>query len=410
MPRKSRNTKRGAIVQTRKRKAQHKWGELLRAKVALPSLSLRSLALRHGVCSRALQARWRRYSRAAAAGDEDAITTASSNNRGGHNRAFTEQQEAVLAAQIKAGNPALTHTAIQGAALSLKRSIRIADGGRGLGLRRQREFHASNGFITDFKRRNRLSSHVMRPRKATAAADLVQQQNDVMQFVHDAREAADAYGKRLVLNMDETPVPKVEHPHSGVVATASGLAAPCSTTAGNRLNTTCFCCISAAGDKLPMGVVLRGKTQRVVNNLLRDAPAAVHRARFYFSKSGWVNAGIIIRWLHDVVRPFTGGEPAALLLDDYTAHWTEEVEDCAYAMDLQLIHVPPKQTIEYQPLDVCYHGPMVKRRQQLWATARSLFPDTADSKQASVERAVLAYESMSRKAGVDAFRKAYVVD
>lgn len=410
MPRKSRNTQRGSNVLLRKRKAQRKWGEVLRAKAVRPSLSLRSLANQHGVCRVALQARWKRYLAAHAAGDEDAISTACANNRGGHNRTFTQQQEVLLASQIKAANPALTHTALQGAALSLHRSTRLADGRRHLGLRHHREFHASNGFVTAFKRRNRLSSHVMRSRKATAAADLEEQQYDALQFVHDARTAVETYGSRLVLNMDETPVPKVEHPHSGVVATASGLAAPCSTTAGNRLNTTCFCCISAAGDKLPMGVVVCGKTQRVVNNLLKDAPSAVRRGRFFFLQSGWMNAGIMVRWLHDVVRPYTNEEPAALLLDDYAAHWTEEVVDCANAMNLQLIHVPPKQTIEYQPLDVCYHGPMAKRRQQLWAIARSLFPDTVDSKQASVERAILAYESMSRQAGVDAFRKAYIVD
>ena len=409
----------------RKRKAQRKWEEILRAKVARPSLSCRSLARQHGVCRVALQARWTRYVAAQAAGDEHAVITASANNRGGHNRVFTEQQEALLAAQIKAANPALTHTAIQGAALSLHRSIRIAGGGRCLRLRRHGEFHASDGFVTAFKRRNRLTSHVMHPRRATEEADLEQQQQDALQFVHDARTAVDTSGARLVLNMDETPVPKVEHPHSGVVATASGLAAPCSTTAGNKLNTTCFCCISAAGDKLnttcfccisaagdklPMGVVARGKTQRVVNNLLKDAPPAVRRARFYFSQSGWINADIVVRWLHDVVLPHTGGAPAALLLDDYAAHWTEEVTNCAAAMNLSLIRVPSKQTIEYQPLDVCYHGPMAKRRQQLWFTARSLFPDTADTNQASVERAVLAYEEMSRESGIDAFRKAYIVD
>ena len=410
MARKSRNTQRGSSVLARKRRAQRKWESLLLAKAARPSLSLRSLALQHGVCPRALQARWKRYRCAEAAGDERPILAASDNHRGGHNRTFTPSQEALLAAQIKAASPAMTHTQIQGAALSLHRSIHVAYGVRHLALREQRPFHAADGFVTAFKRRNRLSSHVMKGRKHRAADNTVQQENEVLQFVHDARTAVDTFGPRMVLNMDETPIPKVEHPHSGVVATGSGLAAPCPTTAGNKLNVTCFCCISAAGDKLQMCAVLRGKTQRVVNNMLRDAAPAVHRTRFYYSQKGWVNASIIIQWLQEVVAPYTRGAAAALLLDDYPAHWTDEVQAAAAAMNLQLIKVPPKQTMEYQPLDVCYHGPMSKARQRLWKEKRQLFPDAADSNQAAAERAQLAYEAMSRQAGIDAFRKAYLVD
>ena len=115
-----------------KHKAQHTWEEVLRANVARSSLSLRSLALQHSVYRIALQARRKRYLAAQAAGDEHVITAAGVNNRGGHSRAFSEQQEAVLAAQIKAANPALTLTAIQGVALSLKRSIHITDDGNTL--------------------------------------------------------------------------------------------------------------------------------------------------------------------------------------------------------------------------------------------------------------------------------------
>ncbi len=111
-----------------------------------------------------------------------------------------------------------------------------------------------------------------------------------------------------------------------------------------------------------------------------------------------------------MLAPYIHGAPAALLLDDYPAHWTDEVHAAAAAMKLQLIKVPPKQTIEYQPLDVCYHGPMSKLRQRLWKENRQLFPDAEDTNKAAAERAQLAYQAMSRKAGVNAFRKAFIVD
>lgn len=398
------------MVLHRKRQAERKWASLLEHKAAHPAVSLRWLAAQHGVCARALQTRWRRFLSATAAGDPNASITASKNNRGGHNRTFSAAEEVVLSQQIKAAVPAMTQHQIRGAALSLHRSKRIADGGRALSLRRHESFHASDGFVSAFKRRNRLSSHTMKATKAVPERSRAQREDDVILFVHDAREAVQKYGARMVLNMDETPVPKCEHPRTGVTSTGSKFAAPCSTTAGNRLNVTCFCCISAAGDKLQQSAVLRGKTQRVVQNIMRDAPAAVSRVRFYYSQTGWINSSIVVRWLHDVVQPYTHSRPAALLLDDYNAHWTDAVKDAAAAMNLQLIKVPPCQTVEYQPLDVCYHGPMTKARARLWTEQRTLMPDAADTFQAAVERSQLAYDSMSRQAGVDAFRKSYIVD
>jgi hypothetical protein len=410
MPRKSKNTQRGSNVALRKKKAHAKWEAVLGVKAAHPSLSLRSLALRYGVCSRALQARWKRYEAAYAAGDAHAISTASDNHRGGHNRVFTKQQEDLLAAQIKAADPAMTQPQIQDAALSLHRSVRIADGVRELPLRQQREFHASDGFVSAFKKRNRLSSHTMKAKYRSAHRDQLQMEYDALEYVRAARNAVDTYGPEMVMNMDETPVPKVEHPRSGVVETASPHAAPCSTSTNPKLNFTAFACITASGEKLPLSVVLKGKTQVVVRKILRGASAAVHRIRFYTSLKGWINSAIVVKWINEVVGPYTGGRPAALLLDDYAAHWTDDVKAAAGAIQLELIKVPPSQTVEYQPLDVCYHGPMANIRASIWMTQRMLFPDAVETNQGAVERAQLAYDAMSKKAGIDAFAKAYIID
>lgn len=394
-----------------KQQQERKWRSLLMSKAADRSLSLRALAREQDVCARSLQERWQRFLHAEAAGDPSPIDTASSNHRGGHNRVFTPDQEAMLAAQAEAAVPAMTHTQLQGAALSLRRSILLEQGRHALPLRHLRNFHASNGFITELKRRNRLSSHRMRPRKRESPdQDVLAEEHAILQFVHDVRCAVDTYGPARVLNMDETPVPQCEHPATGIVRTGSGLAAPCTTSAGNRLNVTHFACISAAGDKLPLSAVLRGKTDRCLNKIRQGASAATRRVRLYYSHSGWINAAILIQWLKDVVRPWTGGLPAALVLDDYAAHWTPEVCMAASEMRLQLIKVPPGKTIEYQPLDVCFHGPMARARQRIWSERRHLLPDAADSFQAAVERAQLAYESMSKQATTNAWSRAWLVD
>lgn len=202
MARKSRNTKRGSTVLHRKQQQERKWRSILTSKAADRSLSLRALAREHGVCARSLQERWQRFLHAEAADDPSPIDTASSNHRGGHNRAFTPAQEELLAAQAEAAVPAMTHTQLQGAALSLRRSILLAQGRHALPLRHLRNFHASNGFITDLKRRNRLSSHRMRPRKRDSPdKDVVAEEHAILQFVLDVRTAVDTYGAARVLNM-----------------------------------------------------------------------------------------------------------------------------------------------------------------------------------------------------------------
>jgi hypothetical protein len=138
---------------------------------------------------------------------------------------------------------------------------------------------------------------------------------------------------------------------TGIVRTGSGRAAQITTKAGNRLNVTHFPCSTAAGNKLQMCAFIKGKTLRTLTKITKDASLAVQRVRLYYSISGWINSAIIVRWLAEVVQPFTKSEPAALVmpLDDFAAHWTDEVKEAALAIKLQLICVPKGTTSEYQP-------------------------------------------------------------
>jgi hypothetical protein len=305
----------------------------------------------------------------------------------------------------------MTHSQIQQAALQLHRDVLVAHRSSPRISRLRKPFTASPAFVSSFKRRNRLSSHRMSARFVSqVAADPIETEHRILSFVNDTRMAIAEFGPRYVLNMDETPVPKCEHPITGVVRTGSGRAATCSTDAGNRLNVTHFPCISAAGDKLQMCAVIKGKTARTLKKITEGASAAVNKVRLYYSASGWINAGIVVRWLHEVVAPYISGHAAALLLDDYHAHWTDEVRAAAAAMHLQLIPVPPRLTSEYQPLYVQFNGPMTKARQRLWMQQRVQSPDSKDSFQNAIERAQLAYEAISRASTVDAWRKSYLVD
>jgi hypothetical protein len=123
-------------------------------------------------------------------------------------------------------------------------------------------------------------------------------------------------------------------------------------------------------------------------------------------------SGIIgfIRWLKDVILPYTEGKPAALVLDDFSAHWVPEVRAAAAGMNLELIQVPTGLTWQYQPLDAGIFGPMTKIRQRMWREEKTIMPDSRDTEQAAIHRTQTAYSSFSRKSIVHSWQKCYLID
>jgi hypothetical protein len=264
--------------------------------------------------------------------------------------------------------------------------------------------------VTGLKRRQRLSSHrtsVVHESRAELGRDV---EHEILEYVNDVREAVDRYGPSMVFNMDETPVTLLDAPVTAVVATGSKQAANITTPANHLLKITTFPTITAAGDRLPMCAVLKGKTPRTLNKIKNGASADVSQVQLYYSEKGWINEGIMALYFRDVLLPYTRAQPAALIVDSYRAHFTPAVRDAAAAMQLQLIQVPGGCTAEYQPLDVNFNGPLLMKRKQIWAQKKLLNPFAEDSAQDAIERAQQAYAAMPKSLALTAFRNAFLID
>lgn len=398
------------LLRRRKRRAQLQ--QLFASKARAPGLSLKRWARKHGVGHTQLYARWKRWSTAA---DDAEREAALGDHRGGHNRAFTPAQEELLTARVLA-LPTATHAAVHDIALEMHHAIQAEAGAAHAHMpllrHRARPFSASASFVTRYKRVHRISSHRTKlghERRAEPHA-VRDSEREAEEFLHAVYGALHEFGPALVLNMDETPCKLVEQPRTALRRTGSNEAAKINTFANERLNLTFFPTISAAGNKLPLCCILRGKTERCLAKVRNGASAAVKRVQLYYSESGWSNTGIVVRYIHDVVQPYTHSRPAALILDDYASHWTPEVEAAAAAIHLRLIKVPNFKgaTALLQPLDAKFNGPMKIRRVALWAARRLREPDAPDSEQAAVERTQLAYEAMTQEATMEAWRKAQI--
>ena len=396
-------------MQHAKALVQHAVEEAIAARVHNPALDLRSLATAHAISYHTLWRRWKRYAAAQAAKDEAAMADASVDHRGGSNRTFSFQQEELLKDIVLAAEPAMGHQQLREAALQMARDVGVAR--YAYALRHRRVFTASDGFITAFKQRNRLSSHrtaLLHVSAAEAARRNIDEES--FQFVTAVRGAIDSYGAARVFNMDETPTQMCDAPTTGIVATGSKDPARVRTAFLTRHNITTFPCISAAGDKLPLCAIVKGKTARSLKKITNGASTAVGRVRLYLSQKGWMTTDIIKQWFRDVILPRTRGDPAALLLDRYGCHWTDDVVAAAEEMHLELIAVPGGTTSTLQPLDVCFNGPMLKARQRIWMETKVRRPDAEDTYQLAIERSQLAYESMSKDATRCAWIKAQLVD
>ncbi len=451
MPRHSIDTTRGSQTALRKRKREEAWRTLFEEALHGPAAgpgahSLAQLAAQHHLPVRTAQRRWSKYEAARAAGEsEDAsLDAACVHHSGGHNRAFTAEQEALLAQIVRTAAPSLTHSQIQEEALRFRHAVDVFSHATHFTRSAPPPFHASDHFVAGLKRRHRLSSH----RTALKHTSRAERGRDVevekLAFMLEVQDAVKQYGPSRVLNMDEVSrgrerrctresqsrpggrgtlsgglsqhhllvlVQLVCSPVTAVVATGIKQPANIHSSAGSLgTKITTLPTISAAGDKLQLCAILRGKTERCLTATRADAGEEGGKVRLYYSEKGWVNEGIMLRWLEDVVRPHTQGAPAALLLDSYTAHFTDAVQAAAAAMDLKLIQVPAGTTAEMQPLDVGFNGPLSMKRKQIWAAQKLAAPSADDTRGRSIARAQQAYDALPKSIAIRAFREAHLID
>jgi hypothetical protein len=301
VPRPPSDTARGSQVGLQKRKRAAAWRSLLESKARAPGLSLRLLARQAQMSHNSAAKRWKAYesARDAGASESAALESASGDARGGHNRALSLDQQQLLRDQILAA-PAANGTTIRLAALELKQAVSEAHEEHRHALRAAPPaFKASPSFVRRFKKNNRLSSRRTKMQQVSrhaAAAAPRDESAESLDFLTECQDALLRFGPHLLLNMDETPCKLADLPTTALRETGSKEAAKIEVGSNQQyLNITTFPCISAAGDKLPLGAILKGKTERSLLKVRNGASATTQKVQLYFSESGWMNGGLLVR-------------------------------------------------------------------------------------------------------------------
>ena len=153
----------------------------------------------------------------------------------------------------------------------------------------------------------------------------------------------------------------LEHPRTstGIVAEDNIVRTPLNIKNG----ITTMPVVSAAGDKLPMQVVVKGTTNRCVRN--RHLPDDMAGD---YSPTGWQTEESFIRYIKQHIIPYFNGVSSCLVVDKFSAHMTDAVKKLCDDSDIELLFVPAHMTHALQPLDIGVNRELRQRARREWIT------------------------------------------
>ena len=399
-------TKMSSEVKRAKRVNHYKQGRdwaLLFADVAAGESCVQVAQRYPGVNVRTLQDRYKRWRAARAGGDKvgQAAAEGKIDGRRYSNSSFTPEEELSLAKQLKARKKAGDHVGreeVQQATLQLWGELHPHFT---RAVPRNAEFQCSPHFVTRFRRRHHLSTtqHKLRKEGPPPGQKEDEKINQTAEYLMRVDDAVEQYGPNNVINADETAAHAIQHPRTswGITGEPNFITAE----QDPRRAITTMPVVSAAGDRLPTQVIVKGKTQLAVNN--KHLP---HSVAAYPAPRGWQTSATLASYIEEEVAQYTDDQPSALILDDYSAHRTKHVKETAAAHNIELIQVPTGQTSTLQPLDVGINGPIKKAARKQWTRDKRDGKENADTLGRAAERVDDAVRSLPAPVITAAFSKA----
>lgn len=265
-------------------------------------------------------------------------------NRGGHNKVFTEQEERDLYEYI-------LNVYIGCNLLYDDECLRISAIKKFNQLHPNKidEFTASQGWISDFKRRWKLSSL-----KASFSRIATTNTDDITKtFLEKCNSTFQTEKASLIFNTDET-FWRTFNSSQYVIGVTNSENRKVDINVDPKEGVTAVFTISAAGLFLPPIVIIKGTTERCLTKTkhLNDPNIILD-----YSQNGWINVYIMITIFCQIFN-ISKGRPAFLILDCYSVHRVDFIKIQASIFNIQLIYVPQGKTSKHQPLDVKINGPI----------------------------------------------------
>ena len=186
-----------------------------------------------------------------------------------------------------------------------------------------------------------------------------QEPNDeiIGRYCQDFDVALAQYPRNLIFNMDETCWRII----NGTLKTLQRKGTDNVTInleCDPKLSVTVIATISASGEKLPLWVIVTGKSgaeRRFRENLRAAASDRRLPLIFCHTDNGWATAELMKRYL-EWLSERVNRRKCHLIWDLHSSHRNEEVKTKANELEINLQYVPAGQTGFWQPLDAGIFG------------------------------------------------------
>jgi len=224
-------------------------------------------------------------------------------------------------------------------------------------LPRQR-FRCTRHFLTNFLKRNRISYRCTRPSRRP-----VIDPEEVKVFREQLTAAYESTRWDHILNADESfwlvlYLPRKTLGPTGVETVEVEV------DGDPKAGLTLMGTITAAGTKLPLFLVAKGRTNRCHKQFksptLDQTPVYIAN-----SKSGWVTQPVFLEYLRFLRKQIPAGR-LVLVVDQYPTHLTPASQQLASRLNIDFIKVPKGATGQYQPLDRGIYGAMKSSAHAKW--------------------------------------------
>ncbi len=191
--------------------------------------------------------------------------------------------------------------------------------------------------------------------------------------------------------------------------------------------------VTASGGKLPLFIIMKGKTPSCLSRLTEGIESPAHPLKkliAYQIVSGFMNDDIMCTYIEQVMGPYVRqrflahtpnaewppqGDCAALIFDRHRSHLTRNVYHTAKQWHIEIIVIPsfPDSTSLLQPLDVGVNGVLKSKRKKVFMQSLQALKNTTDrviTVQETVLSQVNAYASLNSNIILDAFRKSGLIN
>lgn len=191
-------------------------------------------------------------------------------------------------------------------------------------------------------------------------------------FVNRIRPSANMPNrdKRFIINMDQTPVFFSMVPNNTLQQRGSRTV-NVRASSGSTIRITAAVTVTAAGGRLPLLIVYKGKPNGRIARDFKDPTKGYPVDCFYACQDrAWMDKVVMLDWVDQVLKPYVETAPPGvvplLFLDSYKCHLLTEVVGKIQDLGVEVQHIPGGCTGLTQPVDVGINKPLKNEIRHNW--------------------------------------------